>query len=141
MNVVNPHLSADPLLIRREPERPRLGRVPERQAVLDDLRPAAPSPHGRRITTITDHTRPSAMCRRPISQGNPRWKNRPHEASNETQDSPSSRRRSGSQVRFEVAFEEMGNRWYSTKQIEEKSRPKGEEAQKTEPDYDGSQAT
>ena len=43
-------------------------------------RPAAPSPHGRRTTTITDHTRPSATCHRPSSQRNPRWKNRPHEA-------------------------------------------------------------
>ena len=28
----------------------------------------APSSHGRRITTITGHTRPSATCRRPSSQ-------------------------------------------------------------------------
>jgi putative transposase len=36
-------------------------------------RPAALSPHGRRITTITDHTRPSTTCPRPSSQGNPCW--------------------------------------------------------------------
>jgi putative transposase len=31
-------------------------------------KPAAPSAHVRRITTITDHTRPSAICRQPSSQ-------------------------------------------------------------------------
>ncbi|MBN9075049.1 MAG: transposase [Rhizobiales bacterium] len=32
------------------------------------LRPATPSPHGRRTTTTTDHTRLLATCRRPSSQ-------------------------------------------------------------------------
>ena len=32
------------------------------------MRPTVPSPHGRRITTTTDHTRPWATCRRPSSQ-------------------------------------------------------------------------
>jgi putative transposase len=61
-------------------------------------RPAGPSPHGRRITTTTDHTRPSATSRPPSSPSNPRWKNRPPKARNETQDSPSARRGKGSQV-------------------------------------------
>lgn len=62
------------------------------------LKPAAPSPHGRRTTTGTDPTRPSATSPPPSSPSKPRWKNRPPEARNETQDSPSDRRRNGSQV-------------------------------------------
>jgi len=61
-------------------------------------RPAAPSTHGRRTTTATDPTRPSATSRPPSSPSNARWKSRPPEARNETQDSPSERRRKGSQV-------------------------------------------
>jgi putative transposase len=38
-------------------------------------RPAAPSPHGRRITTGTGPTWPSATSRPPSSPSNPRWKN------------------------------------------------------------------
>src|SRR5690606_7521583 len=54
------------------------------------------------------HTRPSATCRQPSSQRNPRWKNRPHEARNETQDSPSNRRRLGSQVKKKVSHWRAG---------------------------------
>jgi len=61
-------------------------------------RSAAPSPHGRRTTAATDPTRPSATSRPPSSPSNPSWKSRSPEARNETQDSPSERRRKGSQV-------------------------------------------
>jgi len=113
------HLDGDPALVPGDRRRVALHRppasrrrMPSSRASTDasgmrasttrcsrrSLKPATPSAQGRRANTGTDLTRPSATSRPPSSHSNPRWKNRPLRARNQTQDSPSGRRRKGSQV-------------------------------------------